>query len=302
MQTVFGQTYYGKLKEIIGTDYYDNLSDENKVKLLKKVKEYATEKAKDEIDSRFVANGWLKLSLETPGAFEYILDTDVKSNFTEDDIAESDKSKYESDRDASANSVLSFYNPVNAKADYEFSDKYFENLSTFSKTLNLDKYSNGKFEYSSSNKWVSTIKDWTPKEQAEYIYGRTLRSQYEEQDEANQAIINDSFIGDKAEMWLLQKSYGGNESPNILYTKYLSSTNVSDETWGSLWKKWYETPTEVNGKKVDKKDQILPEINKLDISNEEKSRMYYAFGWGTSAKALKGVPWSFVHIEEFEDK
>jgi hypothetical protein len=297
-QSIFGQTYYGKLKEIIGTDYYDGLSDENKVKLLESAKKYATEKAKSEVDSRYLVDGWIKSAFETPGVYQYILDTDTKESFSTDDLSESDKESYEIGRSNTWDNVLRYYKPDDS--DYDFADKYYENLNTFSKTLNLDKYSNGKFEYSSSNKWVSTIKDWNAKEQAEYIYGRTLRSGYDDQDEANKALQNDKFISDKPRMYLLKDGFGADKSPGTLYNKYLSGTKINEITWGNLWEKYNSTPTEINGKKNDRKKIMASEINRLPISNEEKSRMYYALGYGASDKGLKGVPWSFVHIEEFE--
>ena len=47
-QQVTGQAYYSKLKEIIPSDYYQNLSDTDKVRLLEKAREYAVEKGKEE--------------------------------------------------------------------------------------------------------------------------------------------------------------------------------------------------------------------------------------------------------------
>ena len=103
-------------------------------------------------------------------------------------------------------------------------------------------------------------------------------------------------------MYLLKDSFGADKSPGTLYNKYLKDSGADETMWGNLWEKYNNTPTEINGKKNDRKKIMVAEINKLRISNEQKSRMYYALGYGTSDKGLKDVPWAFVRIPEFEEK
>lgn len=260
--------------------------------MLEKAKEYSVEKGKDSaLESYRFTNGWLKTAFEFDGGFQYILDLDKKESFGVKDLQGESFDKYESDRDTMFTNILKSYKP--SDADYEFADKYYDSLNEFTNRVALEKNSGGK--YTIDTAWINNIKNMTAREQAEYIYGKTLISRYEKQDDANAAIQKDSFISDKVRMWLLQKSTGGNSSPGTMYNKYLAKYNVDQTTWGKIWEKKEEYNDRAEKeKKFDSKKAILADINRLSVSNEQKSAMYRALGYKETANALKGVPWRYV--------
>ena len=299
-QQVTGQAYYSKLKEIISSDYYQNLSDTDKVRLLEKAREYAVEKGKEETLSDYHSSeGWLMKAFETDGLYRHVLN-EVKEKFSEEDLVGDAREFYEEEKDKIFSDILAEYNPD--KLDYELADKFYEDLYDLSEKIALEANSDG--QYVIEDKWIINAKELEAEERAQYIYGRAILTQYDDQDKANDALQNDSFISDKVRGYLLQKSFGGNDNPSKLYSNYVArhSNEISFEEYTKLWEKWEAAEKyKVGNKTIDKKDQVLPEINKLKISNEAKSRIYDSFDWGNSEKALKNVPWSYVPDSQSPD-
>lgn len=293
-QRVTGQTYYAKLKEVISSDYYKSLPDEDKARFLGKVRDYAEEQGRKAAVKNYRSkDGWLEVAMSTSDGYKYILNAESEDKFSKEDLSEDDYINYEEQRNTLFDDVLSAYDPEGL--GYDLADKYYDDLYAFAHKISLEDNSNG--EYTVDDTWINTIRDFSPEEVAQYIYGRAIASQYDDQDKANEALQNDTFISDNVRGYLLKQSFGGNKSPSTLYTKHLANVRgeVSMEMWTGIWEKWDKAEKYKVGKKtIDKKDQILPEIDKLSISDYAKSRMYDAFGWGDSEKALKGVPWNYV--------
>ena len=293
-QKTTGQTYYSKLKEIISSDYYKELSDKDKVRLLKKVKEYSVEKGREETLSNYHSNsGWLMKAFETDGMYRHVLNDVKKGKFSEEDLVGDAREFYEEDKDRIFSEILDVYNPDNL--GYELADKFYKDLYELSEKIALEENSDGQYVIEDS--WIVNAKGLKPEERAQYIYGRAILTKYDDQEKANEALQNDSFISDNVRGYLLQKSFGGNDNPSRLYTNHLArySNEISFDEYTRLWEKWEAAEKYKEGKKtIDKKDQILPEINKLKISDAAKSRIYDSFGWGNTENALKGLPWSYV--------
>lgn len=300
-QQVTGQAYYSKLKEIISSDYYQNLSDTDKVRLLKKAREYAVEKGKEETLSDYHSSeGWLMKAFETDGLYRHVLNEVKEGKFSEEDLVGDAREFYEEEKDKIFSDILAEYNTD--KLDYELADKFYEDLYDLSEKIALEANSDG--QYVIEDTWINNAKELEAEERAQYIYGRAILTQYDDQDKANDALQNDSFISDKVRGYLLQKSFGGNDNPSKLYSNHVArhSNEISFEEYTKLWEKWEAAEKyKVGNKTIDKKDQVLPEINKLKISNEAKSRIYDSFGWGNSEKALKNVPWSYVPDSQSPD-
>lgn len=300
-QQVTGQAYYSKLKEIIPSDYYQNLSDTDKVRLLEKAREYAVEKGKEETLSDYHSSeGWLMKAFETDGLYRHVLNEVKEGKFSEDDLVGDAREFYEEEKDKIFSDILAEYNPD--KLDYELADKFYEDLYDLSEKIALEANSDG--QYVIEDTWINNAKELEAEERAQYIYGRAILTQYDDQDKANDALQNDSFISDKVRGYLLEKSSFSSDNPSKLYSNHVArhSNEISFEEYTKLWEKWEAAEKyKVGNKTVDKKDQILPEINKLKISNAAKSRIYDSFDWGNSEKALKNVPWSYVPDSQSPD-
>lgn len=300
-QQVTGQAYYSKLKEIISSDYYQNLSDTDKVRLLKKAREYAVEKGKEETLSDYHSSeGWLMKAFETDGLYRHVLNEVKEGKFSEEDLVGDAREFYEEEKDKIFSDILAEYNPD--KLDYELADKFYEDLYDLSEKIALEANSDG--QYVIEDTWINNAKELEAEERAQYIYGRAILTQYDDQDKANDALQNDSFISDKVRGYLLEKSSFSSDNPSKLYSNHVArhSNEISFEEYTKLWEKWEAAEKyKVGNKTVDKKDQILPEINKLKISNAAKSRIYDSFGWGNSERALKDVPWGYVPDSQSPD-
>lgn len=300
MQTVFGQTYYGKLKEIIGTDYYNNLSDENKVKLLKKVKEYATEKAKSETDSRFHPDSWLKIAMETPGVYQYVIDTNPKDSFGVDDLTDAQDENFRIDRSDIVNNILAQYKPDDT--DYDFADKFYDYLHSYSKEVALEKNSDG--QYVVDTKWMIAAKSMNSRKQAEFIYAKALISGMKDS-EANEVLKNDSFISADVKAHLQDFGTHFSQTPNSLYEsggkgeENLSKYNISMDVFVDAinTKENLEKYKDANGKTVSVQKQMCEYIGKLNISDAQKSALYRVWYQDRNAKGkstIKEVTWNYV--------
>ena len=300
LQSTFGQTYYSKLKEIIGTDYYDSLSDENKVKLLKKVKEYATEKAKGETDSRFRPDSWLKIAMETPGVYQYVIDTDPKESFGVDDLTDAQDKSFRIDRSDIANNILAQYKPDDS--DYDFADKFYDYLNSYSKEVALEKNSDGQYEV--DTKWMVAAKDMNSRKQAEFIYAKALISGMKD-DEANEALQKDGFISADVKAHLQDFGTHFSQTPSSVYEsggkggENLSKYNISMDVFVDAFntKDKLKEYKDANGKTVSVKKQICEHIGKLNISDAQKSALYRVWYQDKNSKGkstIKEVTWNYV--------
>ena len=246
------------------------------------------------------SEGWLMKAFETDGLYRHVLNEVKEGKFSEEDLVGDAREFYEEEKDKIFSDILAEYNPD--KLDYELADKFYEDLYDLSEKIALEANSDG--QYVIEDTWINNAKELEAEERAQYIYGRAILTQYDDQDKANDALQNDSFISDKVRGYLLEKSSFSSDNPSKLYSNHVArhSNEISFEEYTKLWEKWEAAEKyKVGNKTVDKKDQILPEINKLKISNAAKSRIYDSFGWGNSERALKDVPWGYVPDSQSPD-
>ena len=291
-QEEMGKTYYEKAKEIITSDYYKGLSDSEKVKLLEKTMEYAGDKGKHKAVPEYkFDNGWLKTAMETPGGYKYLIETNKSAKFSEKDLESDAFDNYESQRDSMFRDILS--NSELPTEDDAFMDKYYANLYQFTEDVALEANSDGQFTI--DTKWINEIKGLSAEQQAEYIYGKTLRSMYDTDAEANTAINNDPNISSAIKLKLLNDVTVIPKSPEKSYKEHnLTKYKISSDTWLDVYNEYNKIKEikQPNGKTLSKKDQIIMYINSKKISDEQKSALYRALGYKDTGKNLK-VPWSY---------
>ncbi len=235
-QRTTGQSYYKKLGEIISSDYYKALTDEQKIDLLEKAKNYSVEVGKNAALPEYkITNGWLKTAFETDGGFQYILDLDKKESFSEKDLQGESFDKYESDRDTMFDSIISNYKPNDS--DYALADKYYDNLYSFTHRVALERNANGK--YAIDTKWMKTAKNLNPKDQAEFIYGTTalsLKDFKEYKDALGNTIsrkqqvceyIGRLNISNRIKSYLFREEYKDRTSKG--------KSNIAEVTWRYEW-------------------------------------------------------------------
>ena len=291
-QSVMGKTYYEKAKEIMASDYYQSLSDDDKIALMKKVREYAEEKGRKEaIPNYRVKNGFVMSAMETVGGYRQLVDEEATEGFSKDNLSDDDYIKYDEQRGALFETIMS---EIELPTDNdEFMDKYYENLKKFSEQVALESNSNGEFNVDID--WINEIKELTSEKQAEYIYGKTLKSMYDVNSLANAAINTNSNISPEIKLKLLSNVTVINKSPQDSYReRNLKAKGISEETWLDVYNKYNEFKEYKQGKDtVTKKEQIVAYINRLKISNSQKSDIYRALGFKDPKKA-KDVLWNYV--------
>ncbi|MEE0983038.1 MAG: CHAP domain-containing protein, partial [Bacteroidales bacterium] len=289
-QTTAGKAYYDKLEDIIKSDFYQDLSDEKKVELIKAVRTYSDDLGKQAAVPEYqIYKEEAKTYLDN-GLFEYVIEPeDKEATFNVKDLSPEDRKKYTSDRDKMFEEIISNYS-FGVK-DYELNDKFYDDVYNYADKVMLEKYSDGKYTYDTI--WFKNAKTLDNKELAQYFYGKGIIKSFDGQEEAqkkaNEAIANDKKISDKVKAFLLQKSSNGNYDSGVMYDRYVKQYNVDPALYGKLWQ--YKNMSDSD--EVKKKD-VIAKIHSQKLSNEQKSAIYRSFGYGESENALKGVPWRYV--------
>jgi hypothetical protein len=127
-QKTAGQIYYNKLKEVISSDYYKELSDSDKVKLLEDVREYSVEYAKEKTLPEYHSDSSkLKTFMEIDGGYQFVLSekTDIQDEF---DIVGNRYSEYEKAKISTVNNIVSQFDidTFDDELKSEFEDDGFE--------------------------------------------------------------------------------------------------------------------------------------------------------------------------------
>ncbi len=291
---IAGQTYYEKLKEVISSDYYKGLSDDDKISLLSKARDYAEDKAKESIVDGYLMDTGLKNGFETSDGYKYMIKEAKAESFGEDDIPKDNRKQYNEDRINLINSMLDIYTPNSN--NYEFSTTYMDSLYEFAKYEAMEKNSDGGFLIANdAPQWVYTMQQLQPEQRVEYLKGRGIMATEKDAKKSRLKLLVDDNISDEVKVYLIGNSTEKN------YDVHLKHHNVPASVWLAVKNK-YDTlnPIEKPGADITKKEQVCDYINSLKLSNEQKSALFRACGYKDYSESPKGKPleyvdWSYVY-------
>ena len=281
-QKTFGTTYYGKLDEIIASDYYKSLSDKDKAQLIAEVKTFAENKAKRTVIPTYVP------SKEKAYAF---LNNDDGYKFVLNEEAESDKERN------IVGIVSNIIGKVLPFANYDLSEKAVSNAfrdKLYSYAREVAKETDDP-DYHTDQDWVNIVKDFSDEQRADYFYAIALKSSAPTTSEGKEAIYN-ADIDDAV------KLLATNESAYEKYISELADTGI-DAVAYAQYKSFYDSAKSDEGGKT-KKEKVVEWLNSQPLSDEQKSALYRLNYKDTSAKGkslLDGVKWDYIYANRASD-
>ena len=282
-QKTFGTTYYGKLDEIIASDYYKSLSDKDKAELIATVRTYAENKAKRTILPAFSPSN------EKAYAF---LDTDIGYMFTLNEESEGGVDYNVVDE------VSQIMADILPYASYDFSNKalsndYRDKLYTYAKEIAKEQKSNG--EYHTDNDWVNVVREFTDKQKSDYFYAIAVKNSAPTSDEGKEAVYNMDIDG-------AIKLLATSETAYEQYISKVADTGVDAIVYANFKNFYNSAKSEDDGKT--KKEKVIEWINSQPISDAQKSALYRLEYKDTSSKGkslLDGVKWKYIYDNRASD-